>query len=255
MLIFLLIVVFTLLASGMAWHFIRNDRGSREPVGMLWTAFFLGFGGALLSGILEALFIPANYLDRFTSYAQLGVATLGIGVIEEASKFLPLALLIYKRKYFNEHTDGPIYFGLAGMGFGLPENILYTIQFGTGAGFLRVFMTPFFHAAITAIVGYMLIRGKLRRISFRPVAAALAAAMLVHAVYNFGLMSQNGFFALISVMVALSVSIGLFLLYGHATARDQAIGLSVVGHNSFCRNCGLPNPRHSLFCTGCGKYA
>jgi predicted amidophosphoribosyltransferase len=40
-----------------------------------------------------------------------------------------------------------------------------------------------------------------------------------------------------------------------ATDLDQESGLSAVGHNTFCRSCGQPNPKHNLYCTRCGQYA
>jgi hypothetical protein len=60
---------------------------------------------------------------------------------------------------------------------------------------------------------------------------------------------------LLSIMITIALGVGLFLLFLHARTLDQAKGLSVVGHNAFCRSCGQPNPDHSLYCSSCGKRA
>jgi RsiW-degrading membrane proteinase PrsW (M82 family) len=178
-----------------------------------------------------------------------------VGVIEESCKFLPLAALLYGRRYFNEHTDGVIYFALAGLGFGLPENIIYTLQDGTRAGWTRVFLTPIFHAATTGMVGYFLAKKKIGHRSILFVIMAFACAVVLHGIYDFGLLSGTPFYNDLSVAITLCLSGNLFLLFYRATAHDQDLGLSVVGHNSFCRSCGWPNPRHHLYCVHCGKNA
>jgi RsiW-degrading membrane proteinase PrsW (M82 family) len=182
-------------------------------------------------------------------------ATLTVGVIEEGCKFLPLALVLYKKSYFNEHTDGVIYFALAGLGFGLPENILYTLQFGAKTGAVRLLMTPFLHAATTGLIGYWLIKCKLARRSPLIVGVPLLGMMVLHGLYDFGLSSGSALYAAGSLMITLGVTAGLFIAFLHAQERDQELGLSAVGHNNFCRSCGYANPHNYLYCTHCGKNA
>src|SRR3954452_12470435 len=132
-LLYLVLLTFVALSAGLAWYLIANDRGEREPIYALWVAAGFGVAGAFAAGLLEGWLVKdASYLAGESGLKLLGAA-LTVGVIEEICKFLPLAVWIYKKRYFNEHTDGVIYFALAGLGFGLPENILYTLQFGTKA--------------------------------------------------------------------------------------------------------------------------
>jgi RsiW-degrading membrane proteinase PrsW (M82 family) len=190
-----------------------------------------------------------------TSHLLLLLSALSVGVIEEVCKFVPLAVYIYKKDYFNEHTDGVIYFALAGLGFGLPENILYTLQFGTEAGKLRLILTPLFHAAATGLIGYYLIKGKLGRKPVIGVTLPLAAVALAHGLYNFALAVGSDVFLMAALSITLGLSGGLFMVYMRATHRDQNLGLSAVGHNAFCRSCGTANPKHYLYCVHCGKRA
>ncbi len=253
--LFILLLVFVAVAVFLAWFLISHDRGEKEPVSALWWAVGLGLGGALLAGFLEAVLIPAKNLSPGAPLAALFGAALMVGLVEEACKFVPLALVLYKKRYFNEHTDGVIYFALAGLGFGLPENILYTLQFGAQTGFLRVFLTPFFHAATTGMVGYFLAKRKVANKSLFGIWPALLAAIVLHGMYDFGLLSGTTLFVLLALVITIGMSVGLFVLFLKANEHDQDAGLSVVGHNAFCRSCGKANPLHHLYCVYCGKNA
>jgi RsiW-degrading membrane proteinase PrsW (M82 family) len=255
MLLFILLLIFIGVAVGLAWFLIGHDHGQKEPIAALWLALGFGLLGAVAASFLEGWFIPANDILPGTPYGTLLISSLGIGVIEEGCKFLPLALVLYKKPYFNEHTDGVVYFALAGLGFGLPENILYTLQFGTKTGAARLLMTPLFHAATTGLLGYCLIKRKLARRSPFGVWLPLAGVMVLHGLYDFGLSSGSLLYSLGSLMITLGIAGGLFVAFLHAQERDQDLGLSVVGHNSFCRSCGFANPRHHLYCAHCGKNA
>lgn len=253
----LAIFCFIALAVGLAWFLLAHDKGEREPVAALWLVFGLGFIGAIAASFLERV-IPSHYFTPGStdsmSFGMAGAA-LGVGIIEEACKFLPVALFLYRKRYFNEHTDGIIYFALAGLGFGLPENILYTLDFGGGTAIMRLILTPFFHAATTSFVGYFLAKGKVEGRGWKPVLLVLPAAAAIHGVYDFGLLSGNTLFTVLSLMATFAMSLTMFLLFARSHELDQEYGLAVVGHNSFCRSCGWPNPQHKLYCQHCGVRA
>jgi RsiW-degrading membrane proteinase PrsW (M82 family) len=255
MLLFVLLLIFIGIAAGLAWFLVVHDHGEKEPIAALWMAAGFGLAGGLLAAFLEGWLIPANNLLPGTPQGTLLLSALAIGVIEEGCKFIPLALVLYKRRYFNEHTDGVIYFALAGLGFGLPENLLYTMEFGTKTGIVRVLMTPLFHAAATGLVGYCLIKRKLAGRSVFGVWLPLAGVMVLHGLYDFGLLSGSGLYTTGSLIISLGTGVGLFMLFLRANERDQDMGLSVVGHNSFCRSCGFANLHHHLYCVRCGKNA
>jgi len=255
MLLFLLLLFFVGVAGGLAWFLIAHDHGEKEPVGMLWLAVILGVAGGIAAAYLESWLIDSQALLPSSGTMTLLTATLIVGAIEEACKFIPLAVIIYHKRYFNEHTDGIIYFALAGLGFGLPENILYTVQYGAKTGLTRIVLTPLFHAAITGIVGFFLIKRKLDGKSWFGVIPILIIAMALHGLYDFGLSTNSAIFAALSVLITLALSAALFTFYVRATELDQDRGLSTVGHNAFCRSCGAANPKHHLYCTTCGKSA
>jgi RsiW-degrading membrane proteinase PrsW (M82 family) len=230
MLLFVLLLIFIAIAAGLAWFLIAEDHGEKEPVGALWMAAGFGLLGAVVASLLESRLISANHLLPGTPYGTLLVAALAVGVIEEACKFVPLALVIYKRRYFNEYTDGVIYFALAGLGFGLPENLLYTLQFGTKTGLVRVLMTPLFHAATTGLVGYALVKRKLAGRSLLGIWLPLAGVIVLHGMYDFGLSSGSAPYAIGSLLVTLGATIGFFVAYLRAAENDQARGWSVPSY-------------------------
>ena len=251
----LILLVFIGIAGGLAWFLISQDHGKKEPILALWGAFAVGALGALAAYFIETKFLSSSSIAYGAAKGELLRGTMLVGVIEESCKFLPLALLIYGRKYFNEYTDGVIYFALAGLGFGLPENLLYTLQDGTQTGLVRVLLTPAFHAATTAMVGYFLAKQKMTHRSPFFVAIPFAVAIVIHGLYDFGLLSGDTAYAAVSVVITLCITGNMFFLFSRATSHDQDLGLSVVGNNSFCRSCGWPNPKHHLYCIHCGKNA
>lgn len=249
------LILFVAIAAALAWYFVGHEHGQRKPITSLWMAGIFGVGAAALAGWIEILLISNHQFDTTQSVKVSLGSALAIAAIEECCKFIPFAIYIFNKKYFNEHVDGVLFFAIVGLGFGLPENLLYTTQFGAGAGLGRLFFTPVFHAATTAFVGYWLIKSKLDRKPLFYSGLALLGVIFVHAAYNMGLVSQNLGAIFVSLVITAAMTAILFTLYDRATAADQRVGLSAVGHNKFCRSCGHPNPKHELYCTHCGQRA
>ncbi len=255
MLVYLLILLFIAISVGLVLFLVKSDRGEREPVNALWIAAGLGLLGAFLAALIEKKFIPLSNLKVGAPLSTMLTSFIVVGLIEETLKFLPLALFIYPKKYFNEHTDGIIYFAIAGLGFGLPENILYTMQYGAKAGLGRLVLTPFFHAALTGMIGYFLIKAKLSHKSPLTIWPIFLAAIVLHGIYDFGLSSGTSLFIFISVIVTVALSVNFLHLFFRAKDLDEDSGLAAVGHNNYCRSCGFLNSDHHLYCTQCGMRA
>lgn len=189
------VLLFFLSSGFLVWFFLKNDFSVREHTGALAAAAAFGFLGLcfaiwaelFLSFLTAPNMITGTVLDLF-------IAGMTIGIIEEIGKFVPLASFIKSKGYFNEHTDGVIYFGIAGLTFGLIENILYATvsrdQFATGdmTGIFRLVVLFFFHAASTGIVGYYFAKAKLRHQSEAKPIIALLVMGFVHGFYDFLLM-------------------------------------------------------------------
>lgn len=255
----LVAVMFTFLAigAGLTWYLLARDQGKKEPVAALWIVVGFGLLGMIVAAYLEAKLLPAKDLSLVVRapLPDIFMATLGVGLIEEGLKFIPAALFLYKKPYFRNHVDGVIFFAITGLAFGIPENILYAAHFGAKVGLVRIFMDPVFHATTTGMVGYFLGKAKVEGKPLYATGVAFVGAILLHAVYDFGLFSGNLFLIMVSVCISAAMAAVLFILFSRAKELDRQAGLVVVGHNNFCRSCGNPNPTHSMFCTKCGARA
>lgn len=247
MLMLISILLFLVSSGLLVWFFLRNERGSREPRRALFAA--AGFGVlAVPIAIWFEMFLP-ELSGPATSVLTIFIVGMLIGIIEEGAKFVPLALFIKKKAYFNEHTDGVIYFGIAGLMFGLIENMFYLLFYKDSlggsemTGIFRLIVLFFFHAAATGIVGYYFAKAKIQHQGIlRPVIALLTMAF-IHGFYDFlflyaskaqqTVVQSDG----VAVLVAIALVGGLiisallntfmFLYYGRAKQWDASIGLAV----------------------------
>ena len=219
-----------------AWLLIRwflsRGRGAQEPKRALVEAFGFGLLGFGIAMVLELVFVgDPSAIKHFASHGKAAtelaaISFLMVGLIEELAKLLPLTWFVYNRPFFNTPTDGIIYYGFAGLGFGLLENILYTLAFGEGVGIARLILMPYFHAALTGIAGFYIVSHKLKRVSYMHVVAAIVVLVALHGLYDFLLESGNvGWFFLALAILVVIVS-GLFRYMTRARELDQDLALT-----------------------------
>ncbi len=240
---------------------IKRDRGHKEPIGALFAAMGFGILAVILASILNEIFIPSEVFESIgTNDAQhIPAATLlasmiGVGFIEETLKCIPLALFIYKKRYFDELTDGIIYFGIVGLTFGIIEDILYSLEFGGGVGLFRILISPYLHVSFTILFGMFLIQRKLLKRSWAIVVVGYLAAVLAHGFFNFFPLI-GGFGFLMAFAITISLNVSLFVFFRRSQLQDEHRGVSAIGINKFCRHCGKPNPERLLYCSFCGKHS
>jgi RsiW-degrading membrane proteinase PrsW (M82 family) len=244
---------------GIGWLFIRwliqQDRGPKEPPKALWIAGLLGLAAVPMAMLLETYFLPDIDIMNIHTLPrdQLISMAFMVGLIEEGVKLLPLALFLYGKKFFNEMTDGIIYFAIAGMVFGIVENIGYTLGYGPGTGIARILMGPYIHAGFCVLFGWMLARHKVVGKWPLGIVIGFLASVGVHGLYDFGLFYAHGWSVLMSIATTIAVNIGVFALLRQAQDTDAKLGIAASGDNYYCRSCGAPNPERYLYCTKCGK--
>jgi len=114
------------------------DRNDREPFGIVLLNFIWGSTGAIFFGIVGSVFfrIPLNeFLTTFSGdnseqLFDFAGAVITAPIIEEFTKGIFLFLMSYNRR-FDGIVDGVVYGGAIGLGFGMTENFLYFISYGT----------------------------------------------------------------------------------------------------------------------------
>ena len=192
----------------------RMDSYEREPLRMVLLHFFWGAFGAVFFAILGSIFV-SNQLQLFVddqeqlSYFQ---TILVAPLVEEITKGLLLFLTVMSIK-FDNLTDGLVYGGAIGLGFGMTENFLYFIAYTDSLNtwlaivIIRSGFSAVMHCIATASFGAMLgvakfTRGKKRYLL--PL-AGLLFAMFVHFMWNFSVSFENtfvfGMFFLLSIIV------------------------------------------------------
>lgn len=255
-------VLFALIVTLFIIFIIKRDRGHREPIGALFIAMGFGVLAVVIAAVAEHFLLPKSFTEtiRATSgqvvpWSGLVFGTLMIGLIEEGAKCIPLALFIYKKRYFDELTDGIIYFGITALTFGILENMVYTSSFGGAVGVTRALFMPYLHAGFTVLFGVALAYRKVLKKSWWLVIAGFSTAILAHAAYDFMVMSRSLWGVLFVFLISIFLNIMLFVLFWKAQKGDEARGQSTIGANKFCKHCGKPNPKHNLHCEYCGKVA
>ena len=248
MLTFISLLLFIASSAFLVWFFLKHDRGPKEPRGALFAA--AGFGLlAIMAAFWAEMFLLPKPDSPTLSIFVIFLLAMGVGVIEESAKFVPLALFIRGKNYFNEHTDGVIYFGIVGLTFGFVENLLYLFvyknQLGGSqlTGIFRLIVLFFFHAASTGIVGYYFAKAKIQKQKIIKPIIALITMMFIHGTYDFLFLAashtyQNNPYASdnTSLFIVLALVGGLiisallntflFLYYGRARQWDASIGLA-----------------------------
>lgn len=123
---------------------------------------------------------------------------LGVGVLEEICKAIPVLLVLLRSRRQNHPRSIAFYGAMSGLGFAVAESGAYTVQYAIGltrgqidlgmylaTHTIRFVSLPLFHAVLTAIVGYFIglsVRYPRRRVMLLLIGITIAA--LLHGLYN-----------------------------------------------------------------------
>lgn len=174
----------------------RLDKYEREPFGkvvkhFLWGAFGAVVLAIIFSSLLNATFgliIPkANVVSFFST-------VIVAPFVEEIVKGIYL-LRTYSKNYFDNLTDGLVYGGAIGLGFGMTENLLYFTSYDdTFAQWISIVITrsifsAVMHGIATATVGAFLAKAKftITASKYLYLFLGLCIAMSFHATWNLSL--------------------------------------------------------------------
>ncbi len=255
-----LLIVMTII---FCFIFLGNGRSNNEPRLALWWVP-IGFGtlSLILALIINGLLIEVGVqeIQTLTLSTKIRIAA-SVGITEELVKFVPAAIYLWRKKYFNQYTDGLIYFGLIGLFFGMVENFYYGLGFGGFTSIFRVGFNLYFHASLTAIAGYYLAKSKIERKGLHKVFLALLSVMFIHALYDLLLFIGGVPRIFLAYNLAIIVNASMFAYYFYARKLDKKllfienekqVGLADKTSN-FCHVCGEINSQKTDFCTHCGE--
>lgn len=199
----------------------KLDKYEPEPLSKVVNHFIWGALGAVLFGLILSSsfnFVAKLFISEETALSFFGAVIIA-PFVEEIVKSAYL-FRTYKKNYFDNLTDGLVYGGAIGLGFGMTENFLYFMVYDeTFYQWLSVVITrsifsAVMHAIATAVVGAFLSRAKFsfRKKNFLPM-LGLLIAMIIHAAWNFSLSFEFTYFLGILFMIFLILSFfGIFSL-------------------------------------------
>ncbi len=198
MLLALLISLIAAVAPTLAYVglFYWADRYEREPLWLAAVAFIWGAIPAVVASLIAEVLIGAPFVSSPGSLAEEMVSGAIVApVVEEVAKGLALLAIFYwKRQEFDGVLDGIMYGALVGFGFAMTENFFYFVgaydEGGLGAMsvliVLRAVVFGLNHAFYTGLTGLGLGLARNRRQRGPLILFGLAAAIVVHALHNFG---------------------------------------------------------------------
>ena len=176
------------------------DRNEREPFGMVLLNFIWGATGAIFFGIMGSVIfqIPLNqFLSTFSGQNSeqlfnFAGSVITAPIVEEFTKGIFLIMMSYSRK-FDGVVDGVVYGGAIGLGFGMTENFLYFVSYGTTPAtwlwlvIVRTCFSAVMHCMSQASFGAFLGFAKFKPFVFKIflVPAGFMLAVFLHFAWNF----------------------------------------------------------------------
>ena len=169
-----------------------KDKHEKEPLKLLVISFLLGAVSVIPTTILTLIgqyFFDFNPMSS-SFYFSLFSCVVGIGLIEEYSKFIFVRYYTYRKEDFNEPFDGIVYCVMVSMGFATVENILYVYEGGQAVAWARMFTAVPMHAIFAIIMGYYMgIQKFYNKKGYALIGLVYAATL--HGVYDFVLFNKD----------------------------------------------------------------
>ncbi|MFJ8065160.1 glutamic-type intramembrane protease PrsW [Psychrobacillus sp. NPDC096426] len=177
---FILLSVAIAPALALLSYFYLRKEIAKEPSKLLLHSFIYG---AILT--FPILFIQ-HVIQEEALFSSLFIhQALLTSAMEEFFKWLILVIAIYKHIDFDDPYDGILYGASVALGFATVENILFLLNFGMDAAFIRALLPVSSHALFGVVMGYYLGRAKFSaRKAKSEITYAFLAAFILHTIYN-----------------------------------------------------------------------
>ncbi len=198
----------------------KMDKYEREPLVFVLAHFLWGAFGAIALGVIGNLMLGDMTGIKDDGNGSLIQTILFAPVSEEIAKGVFLLFSVTSRKFDNV-TDGLVYGGAIGLGFGMTENFTYFISYGSSPIdwlFLVIIRTGFsavMHCIATATFGAFLGLAKFSLSKIRSLypVIGLLLAMFFHFMWNASVSFPNTFLYGFLFMIFLIASFfGIFRL-------------------------------------------
>lgn len=176
------------------WFWLREDKDSHEPHGLLILVFIVGALGVLFAIPLE------RYANEHITDQRYLIGSWA--AIEELIKYIAVWLVALKSSEIDEPVDFPIYFMVAALGFAALENTLFLLRpeliANANAGLmtsnLRYLGATLLHAIASGTIGIFIGLSWRQNTFIRTVylLIGVGAAIALHGVFNYFIINNNG---------------------------------------------------------------
>ncbi|MBD1849062.1 PrsW family glutamic-type intramembrane protease [Leptolyngbya sp. FACHB-711] len=180
------------------YHLIKPSRVSwGYAIGCVLFTVFISIPGLLLVQRIPPFSLLYGVTEQGLPGRLIGFV-LGVGILEEACKAIPLLLPLLHARRLPEPPTIAFYGAMSGLGFAVAESGAYAVQYAIGltrgqidlgmylaTHSIRFGSLPLFHAVLTGIVGYFI--GLSARYPSRRAALlllGLTIAAVLHGLYN-----------------------------------------------------------------------
>lgn len=208
----------------------RLDRYEREPLSKVIKHFIWGAVGAVILAVaFSSALIYSTNLFISSPAANTFIATVIIAPFAE--EIVKALFLFYssRKNYFDNLTDGLVYGGAIGLGFGMTENLLYFNEYNDSVSqwitvvIMRTIFSAVMHAIATSTVGAFLAKAKFSLNSKKYIypLIGLSFAMFFHAAWNFSLTFEFTFYIGMLFMIFLISS--FFYVYSSSLNNEKRI--------------------------------
>jgi len=218
------------------WKFDRYDR---EPFNFVFINYVWGALGAIIFALIfstiitgiASLFVKDS--DTLGKFGAIVVAP----IVEEITKGIFLMITVSSKK-FDNITDGIVYGGAIGLGFGMTENFLYFVSASSSITnwialvIVRSLFSAVMHCVSTATLGAFLGSAKFKPTNKKILYAftGLLIAMLIHSIWNSAVSFEQTAYLGFLFMFA-SVMIFIFV-YSVSIKREKKIILTELKEES-----------------------
>ena len=193
--------------------YLRDSARPEKPKHLLFT-FVLGALFALPAYFIESHIDDLGYQNSVDFLPYTLYMFLGVALVEELLKLLPVLLYPFRRAFFDEPLDGIVYCVYAAMGFAMVETVIYAGLLDVEGVLAKAFLAVPAHAAFAMLAGYFVGRARRqmdRSLRNRYILSGLGLAILAHGTYDWLIFNPFAEWLTLLAVVVLLVSWGVAL--------------------------------------------
>lgn len=207
----------------------RMDKYERESFILVFAHFLWGAFGAVIFATFVSLLVtlPINLFVHSTAQQNIIGAVITAPFVEEFAKGLFLFIFFLTKEYDNI-TDGLVYGGAIGLGFGMTENLLYFFSYGKSLEelifliILRTGFTALVHCISTATFGAFLTLSKFsKKNKLGLIVLGYLAAVSLHSIWNLSVTFNFGM--LLSTVFMIFIILMFLIVFKNSIKHEKKI--------------------------------